>query len=209
MSVSSYLIHRTISGKTTLVQIGPRSDRNERVLTTPPKFRHHSSFSVRLLDTICRTFAGWGFLPNCRDAVMVFCCILTFDPARHAIPKWCTGRKWHILMAVMGRKSRRRAWLTIWDKVKFHGTFIGLMHRKRVTWELHDSYFCLMAIKHAIPEILSGRLNYYITRWTQEVSEFGALWGQGAVEEDCTQQSGAPGLRLSSIRRTGKKHWWP
>ena len=31
------------------------------------------------------------------------CCILTFDLAKHAIPKWCTGRKWHIPMAVMGR----------------------------------------------------------------------------------------------------------
>ena len=45
------------------------------------------------------------------------------------------------------------------------------MHRKRVTCELHDSYFRLMTIKHAIPKILSGRLHYYITRWEQEVSE--------------------------------------
>ena len=52
------------------------------------------------------------------------CCILTFDPAKHAIPKWCTGRKWHIPMAVMGRKNRRRAWLTIWKKVKSHATVI-------------------------------------------------------------------------------------
>ncbi len=28
-----------------------------------------------------------------------------------------------------------------------------LMHRKRVTCELHDSYFRLMTIKHAIPNI--------------------------------------------------------
>ena len=27
------------------------------------------------------------------------------------------------------------------------------MHRKRVTSELHDSYFRLMTIKHAIPKI--------------------------------------------------------
>ena len=45
-----------------------------------------------------------------------------------------------------------------------------LMHWKRVTCELHDSYFRLMTIKHAIPKILSGRLNYYITQWRQEVS---------------------------------------
>ena len=44
------------------------------------------------------------------------------------------------------------------------------MHRKRVTFEMHDSYFRLMTIKHTIPKILSGRLNYYITWWRQEVS---------------------------------------
>ena len=50
-----------------------------------------------------------------------------------------------------------------------------------------------MTIKHAIPKILSGRLNYYITRWRQEVREFGdqTRWWQDAVEEACTQQGGA------------------
>ena len=75
-----------------------------------------------------------------------------------------------------------------------------LMHRKRVTCELHDSYFHLMTIKHAIPKILSGRLNYYITRWRQEVSQFGdqTRWWQDAVEKARIQQSGPLGLRLSS-----------
>ena len=45
---------------------------------------------------------------------------------------------------------RRRAWLITWDKVKSHGT-VRLMYRKRVACELHDSYFRLMTIKHAIP----------------------------------------------------------
>ena len=40
-----------------------------------------------------------------------------------------------------------------------------LMHWKRVTCELHDSYFCLMTIKHAIPR-------------TAEVTHpDGKLWG--------------------------------
>ena len=46
-----------------------------------------------------------------------------------------------------------------------------LMHRKRVTCELHDSYFRLMTIKHAIPKIewaIEWALNYYITRSRQE-----------------------------------------
>ena len=59
---------------------------------------------------------------------------------------------------------RRWAWLTIWDKVKSHGT-VRLMYRKSVTCELHDSYFRSMTIKHAIPR-------------TAEVTHpDGQLWG--------------------------------
>ena len=38
-----------------------------------------------------------------------------------------------------------------------------LMHLKRVTCELHDSYFRLMTIKHAISKI-EWALNHYITQ---------------------------------------------
>ena len=43
-------------------------------------------------------------------------------------------------------------------------------------------------------------LNYYITRWRQEVSQFGdqTRWWQDAVEKASTQQSGPLGPRLSS-----------
>ena len=51
------------------------------------------------------------------------------------------------------RKSCRRAWLKKWDKVKIPWCIHRLMHRKRVTCELHDSYFRLMTIKHTIPKI--------------------------------------------------------
>ena len=50
-----------------------------------------------------------------------------------------------------GKKSRRRAWLTIWDKLIIPMYSHRLMHRKRVTCELHNSYFRSMTIKHAIP----------------------------------------------------------
>ena len=69
------------------------------------------------------------------------------------------------------KKSRRRAWLKKMGQGKIPWYTHRLMHRKRVTCELHDSYFRLMTIKHAIPEILNGRLNDYITRWRQEVSQ--------------------------------------
>ena len=62
-------------------------------------------------------------------------------------------------------KSRRLTWLTKWDKEKIPWDTHRLMHRKRVTSELHDSYFHLMTIKHAIPKIewaIEWALNYYI-----------------------------------------------
>ena len=71
------------------------------------------------------------------------------------------------------------AWLTIWDRVKIPQYSHKLMHRKRVTCELHDSYFRSMTFqglrKRHFPmtsygKILNGRLNYHITRWRQEVS---------------------------------------
>ena len=46
------------------------------------------------------------------------CCILTFGPSKHAITKWCTGRKWHIPMASNQKRSRGWIWLMKWDKVK-------------------------------------------------------------------------------------------
>ena len=49
-------------------------------------------------------------------------------------------------MVVM-MKSRRRDWLIKWDNVKSPWYTHRLMHRKRVTSELHDSYFRLMTKK--------------------------------------------------------------
>ncbi len=75
------------------------------------------------------------------------------------------------------KKSRRRAWLKKRDKVKIPWCTHRLMHRKRVTCELHDTYFRLMTIKHAIPKIkwaIEWALNYNITRSRQEVSELGS-----------------------------------
>ena len=57
--------------------------------------------------------------------------------------------------------------LIIWDKVKVPLCQYRLMHRKRVTSELHDSYFRLMMIKHSISKIqwaIVWALNYYLTQ---------------------------------------------
>ena len=74
---------------------------------------------------------------------------------------------------------RGRAWLTIWDKVKIPRYSHKLMHRKRVTCELLDSYFRSMTIKtcHSKDDgsaysdgqlwgDIEWVLNYYITQCT-------------------------------------------
>ena len=113
------------------------------------------------------------------------------------------------------KKSHRWAWLTIWDKLKSHGTVIGwctgrewpvncmtvisTQWQSNMPFQGQRKWYILMA---SYGEILSGWLNYYITRWRQEVSEFGdqTRWWQDAVEEASTKQSGPPGLWLSSPR---------
>ena len=62
---------------------------------------------------------------------------LTYSNGRYDI--------WHILMADMRGNRVGGNWLMKWDEVKKNPT-----HRKRVTSELHDSYFRLMTIKHSI-----------------------------------------------------------
>ena len=66
-------------------------------------------------------------------SIVLLCCILTFDPAKDAIPKWCTGRKWHIPMASNRKRLHGRIWLMKWNKVKIPWYTHRLMHRKRVT----------------------------------------------------------------------------
>ena len=103
------------------------------------------------------------------------CCILTFDLAKHAIPKWCTGRKWRIPMASNRKKLRRWIWLAKWDKVKAHDTLIDWCTGR--VWPLN----CMTVIsawwRSNMPfQRLSGQLNYSITRWPQEVSELEIRW---------------------------------
>ena len=52
--------------------------------------------------------------------------------------------------------------LIIWEKVKVPLCQYRLMHRKRVTSELHDSYFRLMTIKHSISKIEWASNDYII-----------------------------------------------
>ena len=63
--------------------------------------------------------------------------------------------------------------LMIWEKVKVPLCQYRLMHQKRVTSELHDSYFRLMTIKHSISKIqwaIVWALNYYLTQLSSSPS---------------------------------------
>ena len=54
-------------------------------------------------------------------------------------------------------------WLMKWDELKkIPMVHYRVMHRKRVTSELHDSYFCLMTIKHSISKIEWASNDYII-----------------------------------------------
>ena len=112
--------------------------------------------------------------------------------------------------------------LIIWDKVKIPLCHYRVMHRKRVTSELHDSYFRLMTIKHSISKIEWASNDYKIQLSSSSSGErcgresharpkgLGALmnWGPEKMLIRCSKESQhpaewTPGLRLS-IRRTRK-----
>ena len=65
--------------------------------------------------------------------------------------------------------------LIIWDKVKVPLCLYWVMHRKRVTSELHDSYFRLMTIKHSISKI-EWASNDYITQLSSTASWVADSW---------------------------------
>ena len=90
------------------------------------------------------------------------------------------------------------------------------MYEKRVTCELHESYFCSMTIKHAIPKtaevhipmashgvILSGRepsYNWVHRKFNQLVKD--------AVEKASTQQRKPLGPRLRSLEIKRVRDKW-
>ena len=61
-----------------------------------------------------------------------------------------------------------------------------LTHRKRVTSELHDCYFRLMTIKHAISKIewvIEWTLNYYITQKSSQFESSCSRVGVRVIDE--------------------------
>ena len=130
------------------------------ILIFPQNFPNFRSDTIEKQDII--NFSGNSSKSYASVVLWDFCCILTFDPAKHAISKWCTGRMWHITMASNRKKSRWRIWLTKWDKVKAHDTLINWCTWRE--WPLN----CMIVIsawwRSNMPfQRLSGRLS---GRWT-------------------------------------------
>ena len=136
------------------------------------------------------------------------------------------------------KKSRRQIWLTKWDKVKAHDIPIYWCTGRE--WPLN----CMTVIsawwRSNMPfQRLSGRLNYYITRWGQEVKswrpenlesrsgreshhraegDFGTppgswrsdQWVRRFWNENMSQRGWAPWSPVEQPRRTRKTQcWWP
>ena len=129
--------------------------------------------------------------------------IVIFWPStrpKNAIPRWCTGRKWHIPMASNRKRSRGR--IKAYNMGPGEGPTEPLQWctGKRVTCELHDSYFCLMTIKHSISKIqwvIVWALNYYLTQL------------RSGCQSSC-QESSRRSYRRNVVRKTtsGRRGLW-
>ena len=70
------------------------------------------------------------------------------------------------------------------------------MHRKRVTCELHDSYFRLMTIKHGLPKIVWATELLYNSVWTGSQNWRSSELEASVVEKATTQQKGLSGPQI-------------
>ena len=72
--------------------------------------------------------------------IICICNILTFDPAKNAIPRWCTGRKWHIRMA--SNRKRSHGWIKADNMGQGEGPIVSLQSDApeesdlRTAWQL-------------------------------------------------------------------------
>ena len=92
----------------------------------------------------------------------------------------------HTFQWQLWEESHRQTWLKKWDKVKIPWYTHRPMHRK---WTMN----CMTVIsawwQSNMPfQRLSGRLNYYTTRWGQEVSELDS----DELETSCGRESHHP-----------------
>ena len=108
----------------------------------------------------------WANEPVKQNIKDRYCYILTFWPGQKCHSKVMHRKEVTHSNGSYERKSRGRKLADEMGRVKkFPWYTHRLMHQKRVTCELHDSYSRLMTIKHSISKIewaIELTLNYYI-----------------------------------------------
>ena len=118
---------------------------------------------------------------NWKCTSISFCYILTFWPGQK-----CPSKVMHRKQVTHsnGSYERKSRWRKVADEMgrakKFLWYTHRLMHRKRVTSELHDSYFRLMTIKHSISKI-EWASNDYITQLSS-TSQLSGSWVEDRAE---------------------------
>ena len=151
--------------------------------------------------------------------------IVVYWPSTRPNMPFQRQRKWLIPMASNRKKSRRRVWLTIWDKVKSRSTVtdwctgrewpvncmtvISARWQSNMPFQRQRKWHILMA---SYGEILSGWLNYYIT--VKTVSQL--VWRSDPLVTRCgwgsqhPAKSWAPRPTVVHLWRTRKtQHRWP
>ena len=118
---------------------------------------------------VCKTISmiviSFSEIFICRTYI---CYVLTFDPApKNAIPRWCTGRKWHIPMASNRKRSRGR--IKAYNMGQREGPTVPIQTDAPEESDLWTAwqFFRLMTIKHSISKIqwaIVWALNYYLTQ---------------------------------------------
>ena len=105
-----------------------------------------------------------------------FCNILTFEPGQKCHSKVMHRKEVTHSNGSYERKLRGQKLADEMGRAKIFPWYTHrLMHRKRVTTELHDSYFRLMTIKHSISKI-EWVSNDYITELSLTASWVAASW---------------------------------
>ena len=157
-----------------------------------------------------------------------FCCILTFGPSKMPFKVMHRKEVTHSNVSYVRKSHGQKLADEMGRAKKFPWYTIRLMHQKRVTSELHDSYFRLMTIKHSISKIEWASNNYIIQlsstshgvasrvpdSWRRVVvgkATPDGVWGPKKMLIRCSKESQHPaewalGLRLSSPREQERQH---
>ena len=141
---------------------------------------------------------------------MYFCYILTFWPGLKCHSKVMHRKEVTHSNGSYERKSRGRKLADEMGRAKkFPWYTHRLLHRKRVTCELHDSYFRLMTIKHSISAI-EWALNYYIAqsrRKSRQLSRVPVTVGDGGRRVVVGKADGVWGTEKLLIRCSKGRHY--